>query len=100
MISKAPKVVNLPASSRKRSTAKSVGKTTEKTNGKCDVCKIIWKSPKDAAFVKKAGKRKGEWVALDKKGCNYWGHATYVGLILTVGKTVQKHDFFRYKHKQ
>ena len=63
MIPKAPKVVNLPTSSRKRSTAKSVGKTTEKTNGKCDACKIIWKSPKDAAFVKKAGKRKGEWVA-------------------------------------
>ena len=64
------------------------------------MCKIIWKSPEDATFVKKVGKRKGEWVGCDKKGCNYWGHATCVGLILTQGKAVQKHDFFWYKLKQ
>ena len=41
------------------------------------MCKIIWKSPEDAAFVKKVGKRKGEWVGCDKKGCNYWGIARF-----------------------
>ena len=40
--------------------AKSVAKTSGKTNGKCDVCKVIWKSPEEAAFVKKVGKRKRE----------------------------------------
>ena len=34
---KAQEVLNLPFSSRKKSTAKSVAKTNEKTNGEYDV---------------------------------------------------------------
>ena len=97
---KSPEVINLPTSSSKKSTAKSVAKTTEKRNGKFDVCKVIWKSREDAVFVKKVGKRKRESVSYDKKRCNYWGHATCVGPILTIGKAVQTHDFFCYKQKQ
>ena len=79
-------VEDLPGSKKKSSKA-------------CQICCIAWESDEDKSF-RKSKMNKTTWVGCDRARCQYWAHASCIGIFIKPGEDVSKKEFLCGKHKK